>query len=119
MIELINDDCTKVVNKIMEEYDYDKVIFVSDPPFNIGYKYNTYKDKMKENEYFDMLNSIFGKRKSVLIHYPEHLHKYSIKIGKAPEKVVSWVYNSNTGKQHRDIAFYGIKPNMGGGKTAL
>jgi DNA modification methylase len=29
-----------------------------------------------------------------------------------PEKVVSWVYNSNTGKQHRDIAFFGIKPDF-------
>jgi DNA modification methylase len=36
----------------------------------------------------------------------------SIKLGYAPEKVVSWVYNSNTGKQHRDIAYYGVKPEF-------
>jgi DNA modification methylase len=29
-----------------------------------------------------------------------------------PTKVVSWVYNSNTGKQHRDIAFFGVKPDF-------
>ena len=29
-----------------------------------------------------------------------------------PQRVVSWVYNSNTGKQHRDIAFFKIKPNF-------
>jgi DNA modification methylase len=27
-----------------------------------------------------------------------------------PERVVSWVYNSNTPRQHRDIAFWGVKP---------
>ena len=26
--------------------------------------------------------------------------------------IISWVYNSNTGKQHRDIAFFGVKPDM-------
>lgn len=29
-----------------------------------------------------------------------------------PQRVVSWVYNSNTGKQHRDIAFFKIKPDF-------
>jgi len=29
-----------------------------------------------------------------------------------PEKIVSWVYNSNTAKQHRDIAFFGVKPDF-------
>ena len=48
----------------------------------------------------------------MLIHYPEMLHKISIRIGESPERIVSWVYNSNTAKQHRDIAFYGIKPNF-------
>ena len=38
----------------------ENVIYVSDPPFNIGYKYNTYKDRMKESEYFRWLSGIFG-----------------------------------------------------------
>jgi DNA modification methylase len=33
-------------------------------------------------------------------------------IGKFPDKVVSWIYNSNTAKQHRDIAFFGVKPDF-------
>ena len=36
----------------------------------------------------------------------------AVKIGVAPQKVVSWVYNSNTAKQHRDIGFWGIKPDF-------
>ena len=28
-------------------------------------------------------------------------------------RIFSWVYNSNTARQHRDIAYWGIKPEMG------
>jgi DNA modification methylase len=48
----------------------------------------------------------------VVIHYPESLYKISFQCGVFPEKVVSWVYNSNTPKQHRDIAFFGVKPDF-------
>ena len=40
------------------------------------------------------------------------LYKISRQIDLYPERVVSWVYNSNTAKQHRDIAFFGVKPNF-------
>ena len=92
----------------------DKVtVIVTDPPFNIGYHYKSYKDNMREDEYLDFLRQVLGGGESkVLIHYPEMLHKISIRIGESPERIVSWVYNSNTAKQHRDIAFYGIKPNF-------
>lgn len=46
------------------------------------------------------------------IHYPESLHELTLRMGESPKRVVSWVYNSNTGKQHRDIAFYGVSPNF-------
>lgn len=35
-----------------------------------------------------------------------------MRMGVAPTKVVSWVYNSNTAKQHRDIAFYNVTPDF-------
>lgn len=105
-ITLINNDCLKIVG----ELDYD--ILVTDPPFNIGYKYDNYKDKIDEGEYFEMLKKLMGDKPSVIIHYPEILHKLSIYLGKAPTKIVSWVYNSNTSKQHRQIAFYDIKPDF-------
>ena len=87
-------------------------IIVIDPPFNIGYHYRSYEDKVKEDLYYDELAKLIKDRKAVVIHYPEALHKLSIKLGYAPTRVVSWVYNSNTGRQHRDIAFYDIKPNF-------
>ena len=49
---------------------------------------------------------------SVVIHYPETLYKISFQLRRFPEKVISWVYNSNTAKQHRDIAFFDVVPNM-------
>lgn len=109
-IKTINGNSIEELNNL--DIDFSKVIFVSDPPFNIGYHYNTYKDKMKEDEYYDFLKNIFGVNKQVIIHYPEYLYKHSFNIGLFPEKVVSWVYNSNTGKQHRDIAFFGVKPDF-------
>ena len=111
-IKLYNDDCQEILPHILEKIDRKKVIFVSDPPFNVGYHYNTYKDNLDEKEYYECLESIFGEDKCVIIHYPEQLYKFSFQIGKFPEKVISWVYNSNTGKQHRDIAFFGVKPDM-------
>ena len=97
---------------VLKDINLDKCIFVSDPPFNIGYHYNTYKDKMNEDDYFTWLAEIFKQHPQVIIHYPESLYKHSFNIGVFPTKVVSWVYNSNTAKQHRDIAFFNVKPDF-------
>ena len=91
-----------------------KVVIITDPPFNIGYHYNSYKDKMKSDEYYEMLKQVFTMYDLpfICIHYPEDLYRLAIYIQIYPQEVVSWVYNSNTGKQHRDIAFFKIKPNF-------
>lgn len=112
MNKLYKGDCQLLLPHILEKIDRKKVILVSDPPFNVNYHYKTYKDNLDEEEYYEVLESIFGEDKVVLVHYPEQLYKFSFQIGKFPEKVISWVYNSNTAKQHRDIAFFGIKPDM-------
>lgn len=112
MEKLFNGDCLEILrSKEYKDLVFDKqVVFVSDPPFNMGYHYNTYKDNKKEDEYFEWLSEIFGSEKAVLIHYPESLFKFAIRTNRPPVKVVSWVYNSNTAKQHRDIAFFDIEP---------
>ena len=113
MLEIINGNCLYELPKIIRQYSKDrKLIIVSDPPFNIGYHYNSYNDKMDEEEYYELLGEVFGSLASVVIHYPESLYKLAFQIGDFPEKVVSWVYNSNTAKQHRDIAFFGVKPDF-------
>lgn len=110
MIRIINGDCFKMLPKLIAEVK-DPVI-VTDPPFNIGYHYESYRDKLPEDEYFKMLGEIAGFAPSVFVHYPEQINRLSIEIGRPPERVISWVYPSNTARQHRDIAFYGIKPDF-------
>lgn len=112
MIKIINGNCINLLKDILEIYKDRNVVIVSDPPFNIGYKYKNYKDKMKEDDYINFMSDIFSSRPSVIIHYPEMLFKIALKMNKAPIRVVSWVYNSNTARQHRDIAFFDIKPNF-------
>ena len=113
MITIIKGKCEEILPKVLKEFNTEKqIIFVSDPPFNIGYKYNSYKDMLEEKEYYNYLSSIFKDYPSVIVHYPEKAHRLSIEMKKEPKKVVSWVYNSNTAKQHRDICFYDIKPDF-------
>ena len=107
-IKLYNDSCDNILSTL----DLTNAIIVSDPPFNIGYHYDNYDDNMSEDEYYKWIGNIFSLCPSVVVHYPESLYKLAFQIGKFPERVVSWVYNSNTAKQHRDIAFFGIKPNF-------
>ena len=118
MKEVIRDDvvvcreeCMTALEAILQT-ERGRVIMVSDPPFNIGYHYNTYEDKMSDSEYFTTLSTIFSQTPSVVIHYPESLYKLSYHMKKFPEKVCSWVYNSNTPKQHRDIAYFGVVPDF-------
>lgn len=87
---------------------------VTDPPFNIGKRYASFGDRLNKDEYLDRLIAVLTALDCpfVVIHYPEALHELSIRLGRAPERVVSWVYPSNTRRQHRDIAFYGIKPDF-------
>jgi len=107
MNQVIQGDCLEILPTIRGDF-----ILVTDPPFNIGYHYNSYNDNMGADEYYEMLGEVFSGRKFVVVHYPEEIYKIAFQIGEFPEKVVSWVYNSNTAKQHRDIAFFGIKPDF-------
>ena len=110
MIDLINADCRNVLEDIVTSVD--NPVIVTDPPFNIGYHYRSYKDRMDGDEYLNMIGWMMGLCPSVIVHYPEALHVISISISAAPERVVSWVYPSNPRRQHRDIAFYGITPDF-------
>jgi DNA modification methylase len=94
--ELILGDCSEELPKINVKEK--KFVIVTDPPFNIGYHYNNYKDNMGSQEYYEMLASIFQYSPFVVIHYPEEIYKIAFQVGEFPDKVVSWVYNSNTGK---------------------
>ena len=112
MQKVILGDSFEIIRNIIGEVK--NPIIVTDPPFNIGYHYDEYNDKKNEVDYFSDLGEMFQLCPSVVIHYPEPLYKISFEMGMFPERVVSWVYNSNTGKQHRDIAYFNVVPNFKG-----
>lgn len=94
---------------------FQNCVIVTDPPFNVGYRYRSYKDRMGEDDYWAWLKNVLTFcpfSGVVVIHYPEAICRLSMELGKAPDRVVSWVYNSNTAKQHRDVAYFGIKPDF-------
>ena len=110
MYKLYNADCRNVIKDIIDNVE--NPVIVTDPPFNIGYHYKSYRDNMKDSEYYKMLVQFREHAPVVMIHYPESLYRFSIELGQAPNRVASWVYNSNTMRQHRDIAFFGIDPDF-------
>lgn len=111
---LFNEDCLDVLysQTFLDIVKDKQVVIVTDPPFNVGYHYGLYKDNKDEDAYYEWLDEIISGYNAVIIHYPEQLYKLSFQIGRFPEKIVSWIYNSNTAKQHRDIAYFGIKPDF-------
>ena len=104
---IINDDFRNHLHLFNQD-----VFVISDPPYNQGYHYNEYSDEMNIDEYGEMMQLAFKDTKSVIIHYPEQTINILAKVLENCEEIVSWVYNSNTAKQHRLISWWNCKPNM-------
>lgn len=86
-------------------------LVITDPPYNQNYKYGKYKDNLKIDEYIQLLSKI--PKPCVIIHYPEETINLLPKAFNTHcEQVVTWVYNSNTGKQSRLISWWGCKPDF-------
>jgi site-specific DNA-methyltransferase (adenine-specific) len=99
-----------IINDDFRKYDYPKGLTITDPPYNQSYRYSSYKDNLKLEEYIELLKCI--KTPCVIIHYPEETINILSKCFDNCEQVVTWVYNSNTGKQSRTISWWGCKPNF-------
>ena len=97
-----------------ELFQGDRKYIISDPPYNQRYHYSSYGDDMQLNEYTDMLLEAFSGYNSVVIHYPEETINVLSKAMYADwcEQSIAWVYNSNTGKQHRIITWWNCRPDM-------
>ena len=101
----------KIINKDFRDCIVPKGLTITDPPYNQGYAYNQYKDRMSEDDYIELLSHI--PTPCVIIHYPEETINLLPKAIKSKcEQVVCWVYNSNTGKQSRLISWWGCKPDF-------
>ena len=106
-IMIYNKDYRKVIKSL----DKENTLIITDPPYNVGWKYDSYKDNLNEEDYLEMFTHFKG-FKLVVIHYIEDIIKYIVPTMGVPNKVVQWVYNSNMGKQHRSIAFFNCKPDF-------
>lgn len=96
--------------KLIEKLPLNSLI-ISDPPYNIGFEYPEYGDTMSEEEYIEMF-CLYQQLPCVFIHYPEEMIKYVCSGMGSPDEVVSWVYPSNIGRQHRMIAWFNCKPDF-------
>jgi DNA modification methylase len=101
----------EIINKDFRDCQIPNGLVITDPPYNQGYAYNQYKDRISEDNYVELLSHI--PTPCVIIHYPEETINLLPKAIKTKcEQVVCWVYNSNTGKQSRLISWWGCKPDF-------
>ena len=105
-VTIYNGDCRDVLPTLQPVH-----IVLTDPPYNVGYHYDSYSDNMPDDEYFKWLVESIGER-CVFIHYTEAVFKYAFALGVTPSKVVAWVYHANTPKQWRSVAWFGCEPDL-------
>ena len=101
----------KDFRKIIKGLDKENTLIITDPPYNVGWNYDSYKDNLADEDYTNLFKHFKG-FKLVVIHYIEDIIKYIVPTMGIPTKVVQWVYNSNMRKQHRSIAFFNCKPDF-------
>jgi site-specific DNA-methyltransferase (adenine-specific) len=107
VIQLIHGDCLVEMKKIPDK-SIDLVL--TDPPYNIGFSYSTYSDKLSDEKYINLI-ALFKGFKSCFIHYPEESMKYFIPSLGIPDEVMAWCYSSNIGKQFRLLNFFNCSPD--------
>lgn len=105
------DAMVTIINGDFRDFDLPQGLTITDPPYNQNYHYKGYSDNLKIDEYIDLLSHI--PKPCVIIHYPEETINLLPKALKSHcEQVVTWVYNSNTGKQSRLISWWGCRPDF-------
>jgi site-specific DNA-methyltransferase (adenine-specific) len=101
--KLYNSDFKESIHQIKEPFT-----IVTDPPYNINFKYNQYKDNLHDVEYIKLIQELKGYPLAI-IHYPEETMKYFVPALGVPNEVVVWAYNSNLPRQSRLVNFYDVK----------
>jgi DNA modification methylase len=104
LVTIYHGDCREVLADL-------EGVVVTDPPFNVGYHYEGYNDKLPEAEYLDLMKAAL-RLPSAVIHYPEDIFRIATSIGAHPTKCASWVYHANTPKQWRMVAWFGVEPDF-------
>lgn len=105
LVKIYHGDCRELMPKMP------RGMVVTDPPYNVGYHYEGYADNMDTEDYRAMLREVC-QLPCVIIHYAEDLCAMAWTLETLPEKMVAWVYPSNTARQWRGIAWWGCKPDF-------
>lgn len=79
---------------------------VTDPPYNIGYKYATKSDRREASKYDALLRDSL-RTPSVVLAYPEVVFRAASVIGLVPSRCAAWVYPANTPRNFRLAAWFG------------
>lgn len=87
-------------------------LVVTDPPYNVGYAYDLYTDRLTPGDYRGLLAAAL-RLPCVVLHYAEGLFEVASVLGEPPQKVVAWVYHSMNHRQWRALGWFGIKPDFG------
>lgn len=104
-ITIFNGDCREIVTELPGG------LTITDPPYNVGYHYADYGDNLSSADYGELIQKSC-QLPCVIIHYPEDICEISLIFGKRPDEMVAWVYNSNTARQWRSIAWWGLDPDF-------
>jgi DNA modification methylase len=105
-ITIYNADCREIVPGLDA-----KSLVVTDIPYNIKFHYQGYKDNLKDDVFKELLK-IAVRAPSVVLCYPEIMFDVYDAVKRKPEECVAWVYNTNTPRQHRQISWFGTKPDF-------
>jgi len=104
-LTLYHTNMENIINDLSFNY------IITDPPYNVGYKYPNYNDNTPSHEYIKMI-AFLKPYKTIMIHYPEDFCGDIRDAMGRPSKMVSWIYNSNLNRQHRAIAWFNCKPDF-------
>jgi len=107
---LILGDCLEVMPHL-ERVD----AVVTDPPYGIGFKYNSHKDTP---EAFQAFAQRVAGMPCALLQYPEEMMRLACPIMGAPDEVLTWVYGSNLPRQTRLWGFWGCDVDPSRSKQA-
>ena len=101
----------KDFREVIKDLDKENTLIIIDPPYNVGWQYDTYKDNLSKEDYSSLF-AYFQGYKLVVIHYIEEIIEYIVPYMGVPTKVIQWIYNSQMPRQHRSIAFFNCKPDL-------
>jgi DNA modification methylase len=104
-VVLYHGDCERLMPMLPSD-----AVVVTDPPYNIGYRYQNHNDRRQEADYSRLLAGAL-RAPSVVLHYPEQMFSVARAVGQDPTECVAWVYNTNLPKRWRMWAWFGVEPD--------